>query len=109
VPPWISVCVAAVVFPMPIVVVLVVPTLTVPAPVLFKVRVPVPLDCKEIPVFVVLGLITGLAPEKVRAVELSVSVLIVPLVTTLPVRVIPAEPLWITVDETVLVEPMVVV
>ena len=106
VPPWMSVWVAAVVLPIPTVVVLVVPTLTVPAPLLLSVSVPVPFDCKVMPVLVVLALIVGLAPLKVRAVELRVTPLIEPLVVTAPFKLIPPLPLWITVLDTPVVEPI---
>lgn len=64
--------------PIPIAVVLVVPIFTEPAPELFKVSVPVPFDCKVIPVLTVLVLITGVAPLNVNADEVSVFVLNVP-------------------------------
>ena len=75
VPPCMSVWVAAVVLPTFTVVVLVVPRLTVPAPVVLRVSIPVPFVCNVRPVLVVLALMTGLAPVKVKAVEVNVLVL----------------------------------
>ena len=94
--------------PIPSVVELVVPRLIVPAPVVLRVNVPVPLARTVKPVLVVLAPIIGLAPEKVKAVELNVLPLYVPLALMLPVRVMPPLPPCRVVREVPLVEPKVV-